>query len=91
MALPSGFHITPIVGLIDPGLSFTPAPDEVADIFQVPLELVLDLNAYEASYMTYNDVERKVLELHYEDYRIWGATAAILHHLAMQVAKHRRS
>ncbi len=23
MALPSGFHITPIVGLIDPGLSFT--------------------------------------------------------------------
>ena len=91
MALPSGFHITPIVGLIDPGLSFTPAPDEVADIFQVPLELVLDLNAYGASYMTYNDVERKVLELHYEDYRIWGATAAILHHLAMQVAKHRRS
>jgi len=91
MALPSGFHITPIVGLIDPGLSFTPAPDEVADIFQAPLELVLDLNAYEASYMTYNDVERKVLELHYEDYRIWGATAAILHHLAVQVAKHRRS
>ena len=25
MALPSGFHITPIVGLIQPGLNFTPA------------------------------------------------------------------
>lgn len=91
MALPSGFHITPIVGLIQPGLSFTPAVEEVADIFQVPLDLVLDPNAYKASFMTFNDVERKILELHYEDYRIWGATAAILYHLAMQVAKNRRS
>lgn len=91
MALPSGFHITPIVGLIQPGLNFTPAVEEVADIFQVPLNLVLDPNAYKASFMTFNKVERKILELHYEDYRIWGATAAILHHLAMQVAKHRRT
>jgi 8-oxo-dGTP pyrophosphatase MutT (NUDIX family) len=86
MALPSGFHITPIVGLIEPGLNFTAAPEEVADIFQAPLDLVLDLSAYKAAFMTYNNVERKILELHYEDYRIWGATAAILYHLAKQVA-----
>ena len=91
MALPSGFHITPIVGLIQPGLTFTPALEEVADIFQAPLDLVLDPNAYKASFMTFNDIERKILELHHEDYRIWGATAAILYHLAMQVAKVRRS
>ena len=91
MALPSGFYITPIVGLIQPGLTFTPALEEVADIFQAPLDLVLDPNAYKASFMTFNDIERKILELHHEDYRIWGATAAILYHLAMQVAKVRRS
>jgi 8-oxo-dGTP pyrophosphatase MutT (NUDIX family) len=91
MALPSGFHITPIVGLIQPGLTFTPALEEVADIFQAPLDLVLDPNAYKATFMTFNDIERKILELHHEDYRIWGATAAILYHLAMQVAKVRRS
>ncbi|HIL63085.1 MAG TPA: CoA pyrophosphatase [Porticoccaceae bacterium] len=91
MALPSGFHITPIVGLIQPGLTFTPALEEVADIFQAPLDLVLDPNSYKASFMTFNDIERKILELHHEDYRIWGATAAILYHLAMQVAKVRRS
>ena len=91
MALPSGFHITPIVGLIQPGLTFTPALEEVADIFQAPLDLVLDPNAYKASFMTFNDIERKILELHHEDYRIWGATAAILYHLAMQVAKVRGS
>jgi 8-oxo-dGTP pyrophosphatase MutT (NUDIX family) len=91
IALPSGFHITPIVGLIQPGLTFTPALEEVADIFQAPLDLVLDPDAYKASFMTFNDIERKILELHHEDYRIWGATAAILYHLAMQVAKVRRS
>ena len=61
MALPSGFHITPIVGLIQPGLTFTPALEEVADIFQAPLDLVLDPNAYKASFMTFNDIERKIL------------------------------
>ena len=79
------------MGLIQPGLTFTPALEEVADIFQAPLDLVLDPNAYKASFMTFNDIERKILELHHEDYRIWGATAAILYHLAMQVAKVRRS
>ena len=87
MALPSGFRITPIVGLIEPGLNFTPAVEEVAEIFQAPLDLVLDLDAYKASFMTFDGIERKILELCYEDYRIWGATAAILHHLAAEVAK----
>ena len=28
---------------------------------------------------------RQVLELHYEDYRTWGETAAMLSHLAREV------
>lgn len=89
MALPSGFFITPIVGLIEPGLNFTAAPAEVADIFQAPLSLILDLNAYQSSYVNYNNSKREILELHYEDYRIWGATAAMLYHLANKIAKFR--
>ncbi len=88
MALPSGFHITPIVGLIDHGIDFTPSPDEVADIFQAPLDLILDLEAYDKSTMVFGDSERVILELNYEGYRIWGATAAILYHLAKRVAQH---
>ena len=90
LALPSGFHVTPVVGLIQTGLSFTPCPAEVADIFQAPLELLLDTEAYTHSTMMFNEVPRKVLELHYQDYRIWGATAAILYHLAKEVEKHRK-
>ena len=89
MALPSGFHVTPVVGLIQTGLSFKPCPAEVADIFQAPLELLLDTEAYTESTMMFNEVPRKILELQYQHYRIWGATAAILYHLAKEVEKHR--
>lgn len=87
MALPSGFRITPVVGVIDDGIDFVPCPVEVADIFQVPLDLLLDTRAYRSSVMTYNNQPRRILEVLYEDYRIWGATAAILFHLAEQVEK----
>ena len=87
LALPSGFRVTPVIGIIENDLEFEACPIEVADIFQAPLELILDPKAYVQSSYEYQNQQRKVLELHYEDYRIWGATAAILHHLAMQVVK----
>lgn len=87
MALPSGFRITPVIGIIEPSREFIPCPREVADIFHAPLDLVLDTSAYRSSVMHYNEQPRKVLELMYEDYRIWGATAAILYHLAREIEK----
>ena len=91
LALPSGFHVTPIVGIVDRGLDFVAFPDEVADIFQAPLDLVLDITAYKKSAMTFNNQQRTILELMYEDYRIWGATAAILYHLALEIRDWRKS
>ena len=86
MALPSGFQITPIVGLIEPGLDFVPCPIEVAEIFHAPLSLLMDTEAYSSTSMSYDSQSRRILELQYERYRIWGATAAILHHLAKTIA-----
>lgn len=91
LALPSGFHVTPIVGIVDRGLDFVACPDEVTDIFQAPLDLVLDITAYKKSAMTFNNQQRTILELMYEDYRIWGATAAILYHLALEIRDWRKS
>lgn len=85
MALPSGFQITPIVGLIEPGLEFLPCPIEVAEIFHAPLELILDPEAYNSTSMTYDRQSRRILELNHDKFRIWGATAAILYHLAQSV------
>tara|TARA_R110002073_G_scaffold62148_1_gene156067 strand:+ start:89 stop:745 length:657 start_codon:yes stop_codon:yes gene_type:complete len=86
MALPSGFQITPIVGLIEPGLEFIPCPIEVAEIFHVPLSLIMDSEAYKPTSMSYDSQSRKVLEIQYERFRIWGATAAILHNLAKAIS-----
>lgn len=88
MALPSGFRVTPVIGLIEPDLQFTPCPIEVADIFQAPLNLVLDPGAYREGEIIVENQPRKILELLFEDYRIWGATANILYHLATEVRRH---
>jgi 8-oxo-dGTP pyrophosphatase MutT (NUDIX family) len=82
IALPSGYRVTPVVGIIDNNLDYLANPAEVEAIFHAPLSLALDPEAYTHSAVTYRDVERTVLELHYEEHRIWGATAAILYHLA---------
>ena len=87
LALPSGFLVKPVVGLIDPGLSYTPQPEEVADIFHIPLDLVLDVSAYKKSQVEFKGVSRTILELQFDDYRVWGATAAILYHLATEISK----
>lgn len=89
IALPSGFEITPIIGLIDSGLTLTPCPREVADIFHPPLDLLMTPQAYLRSSAHYRGAERTILELGYEGFRIWGATAAILHSLAKQVQAER--
>jgi len=85
MALPSGFQITPIVGLIEPGLEFEPCPIEVAEIFHAPLSLLMNPDSYNSTSMTYDNRARNVLELQFERFRIWGATAAILYHLAKMI------
>ena len=85
ISLPSGYRITPIVRLVDAGLTLTPCVDEVADIFHPPLDLLLDPSAYSRSITQYRGADRTIFELPYEGFRIWGATAAILYSLAQQV------
>ena len=90
MALPSGFQITPIVGLIEPDLKYVPCPIEVAEIFHAPLSLLINPDSYKSTFMTYDNQSRKVIELQFERFRIWGATAAILYHLAQIIQNSKK-
>ena len=87
LALPSGYLVTPIVGLIDSGLHFTRQEEEVEDIFEAPTSLVLDIPSYKKSEVDFKGKKRTILEIQYGSYRIWGATAAILFNLAQQVGQ----
>lgn len=85
--LPSGFRVTPVIGIVPDGLVLTPCPIEVKEIFLAPAALVLDPSAYRESDWDFANRKLRILELYYGDYRIWGATAVILQNLASRIAR----
>lgn len=84
----TGFHVTPVLGVIPPGLVLTPHDVEVADIFEVPFELLLNPDNFKENTIYWQGRERSFFELYYEERRIWGATAAMIVNLGrhLQVA-----
>lgn len=85
--LPSGYQVTPVVGLVEPGAELIPSPHEVADIFLAPAELVLNPGNFQRSLYRYAEAEHQVLELYFRKHRIWGATANILFHLGSELER----
>ena len=76
----TGFTITPVVGVVT-ATEFVPTvdPREVAHAFELPLEQVLHPDGISVGYFERHGARLKTYELRYERFRIWGATAAILH------------
>ena len=78
----TGFRITPVLGLLPPGLTYRPAPEEVDAVFHYPLARLLDPEAPRRERQVRDGVARDVWVWPHPDHTIWGATAAILVHLA---------
>ena len=78
----TGFRVTPVVAFLDPPLSLTPDPAEVAAIFELPLATVLDPAAPQRRQSEFRGRMRDYWVWPHEDHLIWGATAAILVNLA---------
>jgi 8-oxo-dGTP pyrophosphatase MutT (NUDIX family) len=76
----TGFAVTPVVGLItDAAFVPTPDPREVARVFELPLAHVLHEGGITVDYFERHGARLRTYELRHEGFRIWGATAAILH------------
>lgn len=74
----TGYRVTPLVGWVeDPG-DLRPDPFEVAEVFTVPLEHVLDPRRYVRHSLIYGDQRRYYWAVPWRQYFIWGATAAML-------------
>ena len=86
LIMPSAYHVTPVVGIVAADAVVKPSPDEVAEIFYVPASVIFDPASYQINSMQFQGKERRFMELQFGPYRIWGATAAILHYLAVQLA-----
>ena len=74
----TGFSVTPVVGFIPPGFEPQADPDEVSEVFEVPLAFVLDSANFQVSYRNRFGSRFRVYELNYGRHRIWGATASML-------------
>lgn len=77
----TGFRITPVVAEVFPPLLLHPDPFEVAEIFEVPLDYLLDPANYQLRAMHYRGALRRYHAVPYGDYFIWGATAGMIHSL----------
>lgn len=81
----TGFRVLPVVAAIDPGYVARPDPREVAEVFEVPLDFLLDPRNLERRPLEYKGRTRQVLEFRHPTQRIWGATASILWNLRQRL------
>jgi 8-oxo-dGTP pyrophosphatase MutT (NUDIX family) len=78
----TGYRITPVMGLLPPGLALCPAPGEVDEVFELPMAVLLDPEAPQRRRAEYRGRWREFWVWPHPDHYIWGATAAILVQLA---------
>jgi 8-oxo-dGTP pyrophosphatase MutT (NUDIX family) len=74
----TGYHVTPVVGLVDPPAAFNLDAFEVAEAFEVPLAFFLDPENHQRNTLQYQGRTRHYYAMPYEQYYIWGATAGML-------------
>lgn len=72
----SGFLVTPVVGFVQPGFSLTVDAFEVAEVFEVPLDFIIDPANYQDCLGP--RFGRHRFCLNYQNRIIWGVTAGIL-------------
>lgn len=82
----TGFRVLPVLALIRDDFAPHANPDEVADVFEVPLDLLLDPSRLERIEIAFGGRARHVLQYRYAAHRIWGATASILYNLRQRLA-----
>lgn len=81
----SGYHITPVLGVIPPDLPLDPNPDEVEAWFEVPLDILFNPDNYNRLQADWNGQVRNYYEMHWQGRRIWGVTADIIIKLARRL------
>jgi 8-oxo-dGTP pyrophosphatase MutT (NUDIX family) len=79
----TGYRVTPVVGMVTPPFELAADPNEVAEIFEVPLAFLMDgVNHQRRSVeLPEGAGRRRFYAMPYERFFIWGATAAMLRNL----------
>jgi 8-oxo-dGTP pyrophosphatase MutT (NUDIX family) len=78
----TGFRIFPLVGFVAPPLALAPDPQEVADVFEVPLDFLIDPSNRRRESRLYQGRERFFWAIPFDGRYIWGATAGMVVNLS---------
>ena len=87
----TGFRISPVLALLPERLELRRNPDEVEAIFTLPLSVLLDPAAPERRRAEFRGRTREFWVWPHAEHYIWGATAAILVHLAHRLRAEERA
>ncbi len=81
----SAYRVTPVLALLSPGFIARPSAHEVEAVFQLPLAVLLDPAAPQRRHTVVRGEQRSIWVWPHPEQHIWGATAAILVHLAQRL------
>lgn len=87
----TGFRVTPVVGIVDPGASFTAHPDEVAELFELPVRELEDPEVHELVTVELDGKPQQYHSYEIGNRIIWGATAGIIYRFLQQLASSEES
>ena len=83
----TGFHVVPVVALVQPDFSLTLDEREVADAFEVPLSFLMNSDNHETHTREWRGTQRSYYAMPYGERFIWGATAGMIRNLHERLAR----
>jgi 8-oxo-dGTP pyrophosphatase MutT (NUDIX family) len=81
----TGYSITPVLGVVPPDLPLHPNEGEVASVFEVPFDFLLDPANHRRRTVEWQGATRTYWEMTWNNRRIWGATAGMIVNLAQRL------
>ena len=81
----SDYRVLPVVALIRPPVEWKLDAREVAEVFTVPISVALDRSRYRGRTVERNGQRYTIWSLQWQQYEIWGATAAMLLNLVSRM------
>ena len=82
----TGFRVEPVIAMVDPAARLRPDPTEVAEIFEAPLDFLMDPANLKRHSGEWGGRTRLYYAIPWEGRYIWGATAGMLKSLSDRIA-----
>jgi len=74
----SGFLVAPFCGIVHERVEYVMQQSEVAEVFEVPVDALLDQRQPEVRFVTFRNRRYPAYFYRYGDYEIWGLTGRIV-------------